>query len=85
MIWKIQQAISRRCHPDRQNSSRFHPGNRAEVFTWQNFQPAYRDPGWKNQDLVNRASLPSHYGHIKNFTKDLEAMRDFRQPGGLIW
>ena len=40
-------------------------------------------PGWKNQDLVNRASLPSHYGHIKNFTKDLEARRDFRQPGGL--
>ena len=22
----------RRCHPDRQNSSRVHPGNRAEVF-----------------------------------------------------
>ena len=25
------------------------------------------------------------YGHIKNFTKDLEARRDFRQPGGLKW
>ena len=30
-----------------------HPGNRDEVFVWQNFQPAYRDLG-------NRASRPSH-------------------------
>ena len=28
---------ARRCHPDHQNSSRVHPGNRAEVFMWQNF------------------------------------------------
>ena len=33
---------------------------RAEVFIWQNFQPAYRDLGWKNWDLGNRASPPSH-------------------------
>ena len=38
---------ARRCHPGRQRSSRFHPGTRAKVmFIWQNFQPAYRDPGW---------------------------------------
>ena len=28
---------ARRCHPDHQNSFRVHPGNRAEVFMWQNF------------------------------------------------
>ena len=30
------------------------------------FQPAYRDPGWKNRDLPNR----------ENFTKDSEVRRD---------
>ena len=30
---------ARRCHPDRQNSSCFHPGNQAEAFIWKNFQP----------------------------------------------
>ena len=30
------------------------------MFIWQNFQPAYRYPGWKNRDLGNRASPPSH-------------------------
>ena len=34
-------------HPD------IYPGNRAEVFTWQNFQPAYRNLG-------NRAGPPSN-------------------------
>ena len=60
MMWKIQQAMqddairTARIHPA------VHPGNRDEVFIWQNFQPAYRDLGWKNRDLGNRASPPSH-------------------------
>ena len=29
-----------------------HPGNRDEVLIWQNFQPAYRDLGWKNQETT---------------------------------
>ena len=41
------------------------PGNRDEVFIWQNFQPAYRDLGWKNRDLGNRASPPSHMNTSK--------------------
>ena len=55
MMWKIQQAMqddairTARIHPA------VHPGNRDEVFIWQNFQPAYRDLGWKNRDLGNRA------------------------------
>ena len=36
-----------RIHPD------IYPCNQAEVFIWQNFQPAYLDLG-------NRASPPSH-------------------------
>ena len=45
MMWKIQQAMqddairTARIHPA------VHPGNRDEVFIWQNFQPAYRDLG----------------------------------------
>ena len=27
-------------------------GNRDDVFIWQNFQPAYRDLGWKNQETT---------------------------------
>ena len=59
MIWKIQQAMqddvmgAARIHPV------VHPGNRAEGFIRKNFQPAYRDPCWKNRDLGNRASPPS--------------------------
>ena len=43
-----------RIHPD------VYPGNRDEVFIRQNFQPAYRNVGWKNRDLGNQASPPSH-------------------------
>ena len=39
---------------------KFYPGNRAGVFILENFQPGYQDLGCKNQDLGNRASLPSH-------------------------
>ena len=65
MMWKTQQAMqddairTARIHPA------VHPGNRDEVFIWQNFQPAYRDLGWKNRDLRNRASPPSHMNTSK--------------------
>ena len=49
---------ARQCHPDRQNSSRFYPSNRDEVFKWQNFQPAY-------QHLGNWASSASHMNTSK--------------------
>ena len=42
-----------------------HPGNRDEMFTWQNFQSPYQDLHWKNQDLRNRASPPSHMNTSK--------------------
>ena len=61
MMWKIQQAMQ----DDAEFIRRIHPGNRAEVFIWQNFQPAYQDPSWKNRDLGNRASPPSHMNTLK--------------------
>ena len=44
MMWKIQQAagLVNWCHLHRQSSSRFHLGNRAKEFIWQDFQPAYQ-------------------------------------------
>ena len=36
IMWKIQLANARQCHPDHQNSSCFYPGNQAEVFISQN-------------------------------------------------
>ena len=44
MMWEIQQAMQ----DDATRTARIHPVNRAEVFICQNFQPAYRDPVWKN-------------------------------------
>ena len=55
MMWKIQQAMQ----DDAIQVAIIHQGNRAEMFISENFQPAYRDPGWKNRDLGNRASPPS--------------------------
>ena len=59
MMCKIQQAMK----DDAIRTTRIHPvvhsGNRDEVFIWQNFQPAYRDLGWKNRDLGKQASPPS--------------------------
>ena len=78
MMWKIQQAMqddairTARIHPA------VHPGNRDEVFIWQNFQPAYRDLG-------NRASQPAlSYEHIETFTKDLEVRRDLGNSASLV-
>ena len=55
MMWKIQQAKQNNEELiQSKNSSRFYPGNRAEVFI--NFQPSYRNSGWKNgRDIGNRA------------------------------
>ena len=47
------------------------------MFRSENFQPAYRDPGWKNRARSREPSKPAlSYEHIENFTKDLEARRD---------
>ena len=64
-----------------QNSPRFHPGNRAEVFIWQNFKTAYRDPDWKNRDLGSRASPPSPINTQKNFYKRFRGKARSRKPG----
>ena len=61
IMWKIQQAMQE----DAIRTARIHPVNRAEVFVWQNFQPAYRDPVWKNWHLGNQASPPSHMNASK--------------------
>ena len=42
----------------------FRPGNRAEVFIWQNFQPT-------NRDLGNRASPPFHMNTSKSLRRIL--------------
>ena len=60
-MWKIQQAK----HEDATRAVWVHPP-----------LPAYRDSGWKNRDLKNRFSPPSHTEHIENFTKDLKTRRD---------
>ena len=56
MMWKIQQAIQE----DAIQVAIIYQGNRTEMFTSENFQLAYRNPGWKNRDLGNRASPPCH-------------------------
>ena len=38
---------------------RFRPGNRAEVFIWENFHSGCRDLGCRNRDLGNRAGPPA--------------------------
>ena len=49
IMWKIQQAMGR-CRPGRQNSSRFHSGNRAEVFIWpKNFKTLTEIPVGKTE------------------------------------
>ena len=75
MMWKIQQEMqddairTARIHPA------LHPGNRDEVFIWQNFQPAYRKRLKKAR--TREPSQPAlSYERIENFTKDLEVRRD---------
>ena len=76
MMWKIQQAMqddairTARIHPA------VHPGNRDEVFTWQNFSA--RLPRSRLEKPRSREpSQPAlSHEHIENFTKDLEVRRD---------
>ena len=69
MMCKIQQAMK----DDAIRTTRIHPAvhsaNRDEVFIWQNFQPPCRDLGWKNRDLGNRTSPPSHMNTSKIFQR----------------
>ena len=67
MMWKLQQAMQDDPIWTARIHRVVHRGNRAEVFIWQNFQPAYRDLG-KQPTLW--------YEHIANFTKDLEVRWD---------
>ena len=59
--WKIQQVMQ----DDAIWTARIHPGNRAEVFIWQNFQPSYRDLGCKNRELCGRAGPSSNMSTSK--------------------
>ena len=59
MMRKIQQANTRRRHLG-QNSSCFHPGNRAEESYGKIPRPLPEIPVGRNRDLGNRASLPCH-------------------------
>ena len=61
-----------------------HRGNRAEMFISENFQPTYRDPGWKNRASLGswEPSKPAlSYEHIENFAKDLEACEEALSKG----
>ena len=69
MMWKIQQAMQDDAIRTARIHLSVHPGNRDEVFIWQNFQPVYRDLGWKN-------SRPSHMNTLKILQKDLEVRQD---------
>ena len=67
-----------RCRPGRQNSSRFHPGKRAEVFIWPKNLRTLTDA--RSRLEKRRSREPSQpalsYEHIENFIKDLEVRRD---------
>ena len=61
-----------------------HPGNRDEVFIWQNF-PA---PLPRSRLEKQKSRYPSQdalsYEHIENFTKDLEVRRDLGNRASLV-
>ena len=63
MMWRIQQAMKDDAIQNARIHPAIHPGNRDEVFIWQNFHPAYRDIGWKNRALRNQTSPPSHMSY----------------------
>ena len=60
VMWKIQQAKEDDVIQATLLPCCFLPGNRGEVFIWQNFPACLVRSGWKNRDLGNGASLPSH-------------------------
>ena len=77
MISKIQQAMQ----DDAIQTARIHPAfilvtGMNEEFIWQNFEPAYRDLGWKNWDLGNRASPSFHM-----LTSIIRGKARSRKPG----
>ena len=88
IMWKIQQAMGR-CRPGRQNSSRFHPGNRAEVLIWPKIFKWHSTRSRLEKRRSREPSQPAlSYEHIENFIKDLEVSRDLRKPArstGLMW
>ena len=65
MMWKIQQSMqddaiwTATIHPA------FIPVTGLKCSHGKNFQPAYRDLGWKNREVGNRASPPSHMNKSK--------------------
>ena len=60
MMWKIQQAKQEDVIWDTLLPGCFLPGNWGEVFIWQNFPACLPRSYWKNRDLGNGASAPSH-------------------------
>ena len=60
MMWKIQQAKKDDVIRATLLPCCFLPGNRGEVFIWQNFPARSLRCGRKERDLGNRASAPSH-------------------------
>ena len=73
---------ARRCRIHWNNSSRSHPGRRTglKCSFVKIFQPAYQDPCWKNRDLENRASSPSHMDTTKILQRNQTVVRS-RKPG----
>ena len=59
MIWKIQQAMQDDAIQNARIHPAVHPGNRYEVFIWQNFQSAYRDQGWKTETSETEPARPA--------------------------
>ena len=70
--WKMQQVVQ----VDAIRTARIHLGNRAEVFIWQNFRPAWRDLGCKNREFYSRAGPSSNMSTSKLLQKDFEIRRD---------
>ena len=68
-MWKVQQAkqddviLFQRIHPT------FIPVTGLKCLYGKIFQSACRDTGWKNRDLVNRASPPSQMNALGQFIR----------------
>ena len=89
IMWKIQQAMGR-CRPGRQNSSRFHPGNRAEVLIWPKiFKTLNEIPVGKTEISGTEPARPLTWTHRK-FYKGFRGKARSRKTGpaqstGLMW
>ena len=65
----------------------FNPVTGMKCSYGKNFQPAYRDLGWKNRDLGNWASLPSYMNtrkFYKGFRGKARSLKpgSYKEPGG---